>query len=1114
MDLSKRMVRCGARWLGVCLGCAAGVGAPVGENGNSDFGPPESRTRVQWQILENRLVVNIEAEGWLSIPPSNAPAARTADGVQTEFGLVLDADSDDWEGEALALVVDVNGDGERFHALLLDHAGACRGLQLNVLDWWGEWQARAEVEAQARDGRFSARVSLPVAAFGVEPGAGDRWRVAAARRTSAGGGALHSASVSWFDLRYGPDARRWGWSRLPIPDRTLAVAPPPEDVRLVAHSVGACDPACPDENVAVFTLERDGDEATDIRLTVRDPGGALLGSVEKRIRPGQRTVLATPYQVGAGTRSATFTLHVGGRVLHRSVHAVADRLPSRVFPLAGTYDTNRLARVTNAVAPQIGMTWSQLEQPQRGAVFARRVGSPWIPGQLFAWCREERLIPWMMLDRTRSTYNDVGTHIGAVRREGVKISLGSQGWEHRYAEWMGMGLYNGYLADPEQIETYFKNLRNGLAEYGDDAAAVFFMDEPYFQLRKRTVELFQRHRELGDYPYVEEIDQEVRERFGFGRHGIPESPDDDNPLRWIALKRWANAFVDDLEKRFVSEVRSIRPDLPLFSSDLVGDMISADLTRWRDGRFDIHLMQVNNHFRPNALNGVVGMRILHDLARTEELWGCTHLENSRATYTPREQHSLYSHYFRNGMTGLHTWPIGGREPWMVDVRYSRPDAWRYFLEAAQAMAGSGVRVPLPETADLAVYVSELSQMSIPGSYDWVGFVEPAYTVLAAGLNARMTFISDAGVDRGVFNPVDHRLIVVPFLPFVTESSAAALLDAVEQGATLFVADPQAFGRLPDGTVPIALRRRAMGVGAIEETAEQQRLVRTEQAGFLRDTPPLALTVPPPTLLGMLGATHRFVPGEDDIVLARYPDGGAAAIERRVGKGRVIATGFNPWFLTSNHPVSWDPVPNENLAFFAALLETHTIARDDAAGSVALPAPTPAEPPDRICISGNAVHFARTLTQSIHNADVGLRYALSPLPDKQPDVQAENEGWMPRGQGRLTDRFAALRDDERVTSVSWTAAHPVDLVVDLSGLRAIAQVKLFVAGQHPETTVFGSRNGTDYEPLATVPAREGEPVVAEIAFGALPGEWRRLKLRIHPILPLELIELEVWEPMSR
>lgn len=1072
------------------------------------FGPPEARTRATWRREGAQIVFNVVAEGWAG---AAAVAARD-EGVKSEYCLVqAQAEPGAVDGNALCLLLDANRDGESFWALFVDASGRVDGLRVNALDWQAPWPTTARCRATTSGGRLTAEIVLPLADLGYEPGPGDRWRLGLGRRHLGGGrpATVFSGPES-FAFRYGSPARRRGWSALPLPAHALTAAPPAVLDGLVVADVspGACDPATPEENVVVAAVRNDGAADATVELHLASDAGIELGRVVKRCPAGQTTPLAAVYAPPSGAGQLVCTLRVGDRVLYASRHPVLVRLPPRVPPVVGDFRPERFERFSPRVAGYRGICWSQLEQPRRGADFARRHGWAWTDGDWFKLCASEHLMPWMVVDRTEQAYNDVATHIASIRRHGAKMAMRPQSWENRRDYWTRLGLYGGYMADPGDRRTYFQSLRSGLERYGDDTAALFVDDELYLQLRRRTVDLYARHAEKGDYPYILEIDREVRERFGAGKHGVPRSPKDPDPLRWIALKRWVNAFADEFEKEAVRTIRALRPELPILSPDLVGDMISSDATRWRDGRFDVVMTQLNNHLRPNAANGVAQCRILHDLARPAELWGCTHLEDSGFPCTPREMHALYTHYVRNGLTGLHAWPLGGEKPWMKDTRISRPDGWDFFLRTAAFLA-EGRRAKLPEHTAAGIYVSELSQMSLPGHWDWVGFVEPAFLLLQMQLGADVSFLSDLGVERGVFDPSSHRLVVVPFLPFVGERSGAALLDAAERGTTLVVTDPQAFGRLSDGSVPEALRKRFLGGTRVEPTAEPMTSAVSEPVDFLADRPPFALAVPPPTLLGLLGRSHRLLPGPDARALFRYPDGSAAAIVRPIGKGRIVLFGFNPYGQTSNQPETWTDAPAANLDCLRALLKASGASFAEGGAAAVLPAPVAPAASTDVCLSANGLRLRRGLPQTAANASVGLRYRYDVSPDLRRDVAAE--GWIAAGDGLLTDRIAAtLQPAAKACTVAWTRPGPVDVTVDLNGEREVALATLYTAGRNPSVKLLGSRDGETFAPLGDLPGDASAPQVAERRFMDIPGAWRMLRFRIEDAHPLELVEMEVWE----
>jgi hypothetical protein len=292
--------------------------------------------------------------------------------------------------------------------------------------------------------------------------------------------------------------------------------------------------------------------------------------------------------------------------------------------------------------------------------------------------------------------------------------------------------------------------------------------------------------------------------------------------------------------------------------------------------------------------------MIRDLARPKNLWGCTHLEDSAEKFSLEEMRVLFSYYVQNGLTGLHTWPLGGRRPWMLDSRISRPEVWNYFVDAAEYL-GNGARPPSESKPKTAIFVSELSQMSIPGYWDWVGFVEPAFTVLGAELKNDFQIISDLSVKRGLDSPSDFKLIVAPFLRIADATASKKLLAAVENGSTLLITDPDAFAFLPDGTKPNSIIKSFFGETIAAPTKRQMRTAISLNQAFLKDAN-LQMRVPPPTLMNLLGRSYSFKTAANAVPLMKYEDGSTAAVLIKRGKGEIIITGFNPYSLTSNQPV--------------------------------------------------------------------------------------------------------------------------------------------------------------------------------------------------------------------
>ena len=123
------------------------------------------------------------------------------------------------------------------------------------------------------------------------------------------------------------------------------------------------------------------------------------------------------------------------------------------------------------------------------------------------------------------------------------------------------------LIDPIAQETYFDDLEN-VAQYGDSIYAVYFGDE-LVNIGMMSIIAMRRQSEYDNYQFLQDLDQQVKERYGFGKYGIPESDADPNVFRWIAFRHFMNDTMLDLMKRTRARVREINPDLKVISDDPV-----------------------------------------------------------------------------------------------------------------------------------------------------------------------------------------------------------------------------------------------------------------------------------------------------------------------------------------------------------------------------------------------------------------------------------------------------------------------------------------------------------------------------------------------------------------
>ena len=78
------------------------------------------------------------------------------------------------------------------------------------------------------------------------------------------------------------------------------------------------------------------------------------------------------------------------------------------------------------------------------------------------------------------------------------------------------------------------------------------------------------------YPQVEEANKEIKEKYGFGKFGMPDSEDDPNIFARIAYRRWVSATLAQTYKRTYEEVKKINPQLKMLGPDQSGAVPPID----------------------------------------------------------------------------------------------------------------------------------------------------------------------------------------------------------------------------------------------------------------------------------------------------------------------------------------------------------------------------------------------------------------------------------------------------------------------------------------------------------------------------------------------------------
>jgi len=834
-----------------------------------------------------------------------------------------------WLDDAVTVFIDPARNTERVYFVCVNLEGAVADGWLDAADYLDlAWESNSNVRVTKGKDHWTVTVRVPYSAFGATPAPGDAIGYSVTRRRVGDKAELGVIRGTYLSSRA---------CRIPFPEPagflSFSVGRSTGEVTVMSASRGGLDPARPNANWFRAVADNKGTVAIPVVVDIRTERGKTLGGKRFVVLPKARTPLNTGYGGDFATDDRiVFSVRREGAksAIYRSAWRVAAPIGKRVYERKGPCDTSLLTKKRLLPGPYAAMTWPQGAGVPRMTSFALRNGHPWSRGGFWKALAGEVTVPIQTNDRPTpgGQYSDMRKNADFLRANGLKALFIPNAWEigGRRDYWSKLGVYGGFKPDPQMREDYFASLRRVLSEHGDLVWGIFISDEMHYSTIKNGVKLYASKR--NEYPFILEIDADVKKRFGYGKYGIPHSLNDKNPWRWVAWKRWVVDFADGFERKALAQARKLKPDIVAASIDPQGEVQPYDITRWRDGRYDLVLWQTCASTNPVGTRGALVPKFVTDLVRPKEFWPCVHAESLFASFTPVELRQILSGALVNGATGLHFFPLEQRGRGNLGnlERYGAPERWAYWVKAAKFFA-QGWRARMPEgQPGAALFFSNDAHMAIPAPWCWSGLVGPPFAYLSCELRSDFEFIDEGGIERGYFKPDRYKVIIVPYAKVERPSIVSKLAEAAMRGATLVVTDMEAFRFDRDGSERPASRRELLGDIKLVKTPSQRKRALSQSAAFLAGRR-LEFDVVEPTFWELVGCTYTVEPGGGDTVLMRYADGSPAAVVHPVGKGRVIWIGFNVYGSNYDKPPALKEYPAAAREFFRALLANCEVKMD-------------------------------------------------------------------------------------------------------------------------------------------------------------------------------------------
>lgn len=731
--------------------------------------------------------------------------------------------------------------------------------------------------------------------------------------------------------------------------------------------------------------------------------------------------------------------------------------------------------------------------------------------------------------RTRPALRKHGvvTWLTASNRRGYGTPAGWLGDERPLLPNVTRG--GGWIMDPRWLEQYVERaVANAVS---NEQWSLCAGDEMWEGLAINVVPRDKWYKE------VIAADEEIREKYGFGKYGMPASDEDADPFARIAHRRWVNDKLTETFRKTYEAVKKVNPDIVMHSPNFSSGVPAGDIEAWGP-YFDIFTAQSDNSPlvpwpSPFVLRVGCDTKVLVDLAGGKPVWMNPH--NAKEpdagwTVTPEDVIERYSQIFRNGGHGIWLLASEWYERELSHPKYAEPAKWRAMLHVVDTV--THMNLPkLPEQADCAIlYCSDSLLASrwgdIKHGSKWR--IDSAYVVLGPMLRSWFHFVSDRQIERGSRDLNDYRVLYIPFAEYERAPVLDKIVEYVEAGGTVVCTDVDAFNWNINGESLSDKWTELTGVSKVRKR-EGSSTVTTVMPNPLPLAEQLSISSQIPA--------WEIVPADDKVkTLGKFDDGSPAITLHRYGKGKVIFFAADPFVS----PGGWQAkiavvaggTPIER--FFEAVQKDVGARMGHDIWRFKLP-PFPGDVYQKekgLCLTNNYVYDRNEPLLEPNNVQTGGTYTYSRPPTGIADATKGDEP-IPFSEGHLTNRLKAwetrnppaswdfhkLPETLRKWIVSWTDPPPISITFDLKSDYPLDRVRLFYSQTMPALKVRGSRDAETWQTLASTgeetarigPLLERGDDVRDVRL-SLEGTYRYVRLdfaRRDGGEELQLCEVDIW-----
>ena len=672
----------------------------------------------------------------------------------------------------------------------------------------------------------------------------------------------------------------------------------------------------------------------------------------------------------------------------------------------------------------------------------------------------------------------------------------------------------GWLLDPRYLDYLVKEIEQRAREHDYWGIPQFDEIFTYYAIKPVPRDKW--------YEQVFEADREIREQYGFGRYGMPETHEGGGPFERIAHRRWASDKLTDAFARAYKAAKAVDPDMKLIGPTHGSNATSADIEAWAP-YFDILGGQVAGGQSDNLLDWVrpgANTKLYADLTG-KPIWMMVHMSMGHATQRhPEYIREMYSQVFRNGGQGV--WLMNSEffERELEDAQFAEPAKWRAMLELSQTIRR--MKLPrLPEADCAILYASDSTNTTIYGGLSYHNHQDVnAYAVVGPALRSWPRFVSDRQIDRDDRDLADYKVLYVPYAAYQRAAVLAKVEAYVRAGGIVVCTDTEAF--------TWDLSGEKLTEGWEKLTGVRKTGPRAADAVMATVIPnPLPLAAP--LQLTALVAGSRIEPVGDRVVnIAVFDDGSPAITLHAVGKGKVIFFAADPFYAVGDGKARRSVVAlgSPIVKLIEAIQKSAGVKMGHDIWRFKLPPyGTDLYRKEKgICLTGNYVFDANEPLLEPNNLPSGGTYTCS----RAPTTFADHAGGpIPFAAGHLTNRLEAYRtrnrrgarpkdpaELDRITAqwiIGWDDPDPISITFDFEDVHPLSSIHLFYSGTMPALQARGSLDGRTWQDLSATPPQTAGADVKDIRL-SLEGSYRHVRLDLaagRGGTGFELCEVEIW-----